>query len=305
MEQQQQQTAQAQQHAKDPIKEKKTRPHAFFYSNDAAAVVYLLRASDSTTWKKFCPDIENHGAATGADDIMMSMFRALHGGLEQTDDLADEGGSKSERFLEAYQLTPKVGRPRREVAIREEADRLYEEEKAERQRKLRATQERQRYAGQPAGHDAKGHIGGFTTRGTRVEPVKEAAVVQVTARRELAMIAQSAAPLSRLTDLLRTPPRTESAVRRLAREYLRVCMRLPPQVPRESLQAGGPNPTHFATPHSSFGTGGFPSLFYTTSLRAYAGWRGCHLAGALRGRLRPATASPHERGPAPRRLRDQ
>ena len=77
------------------IKEKKTRPIAFFYSNDAAAVVYLLRASDSTTWKKFCPDIENHGAATGADDIMMSMFRALHGGLEQTDDLADEGGSKS------------------------------------------------------------------------------------------------------------------------------------------------------------------------------------------------------------------
>ena len=155
------------------------RPYKFYFGEEAAALIYLLRAADATTFHKYCPDIENHGSLTGADDIILSMFKALHGALTPVlDELPDEG-TKSQKFCAAYRLAHKVGRPRREVVINEMAEERAAEIIQERRRLQINAQERQRHASKPADIDAKAHVGGFTTRGTRVEPAKAAAIVEV------------------------------------------------------------------------------------------------------------------------------
>ena len=98
------------------------RPYILKFGEEAAALIYLLRAADATTFRKYCPDIENHGSITGADDIILSMFRALHGAVIATLDELPEEGTKSEKFCAAYALAAKVGRPRREVVINEMAE---------------------------------------------------------------------------------------------------------------------------------------------------------------------------------------
>ena len=155
------------------------RPYIFKFGEEAAALIYLLRAADATTFRKYCPDIENHGSITGADDIILSMFRALHGAVIATLDELPEEGTKSEKFCAAYALAAKVGRPRREVVINEMAEERAAEIIQEKRRLQINAQERQRHASKPAGLEAKAHVGGFTTRGTRVEPAKAAAIVEV------------------------------------------------------------------------------------------------------------------------------
>ena len=158
--------------------EKKDRPYVFYFGEEAAALVHLLRAMGPDEFRKYCPDIELHGACTQPDDMLVSMFRALHGDIRKIGELPEQG-SNAVKLCAAYEFAPKPGRPRREVVINEEAKKRAAEIIQERRRVQINARQRQRRASTPAGVDVKAHVGGFTTRGTRVEPVKEAAIVEV------------------------------------------------------------------------------------------------------------------------------
>ena len=106
----------------------------FGFGEEAAATVHLLRATTPVNFKKICPDLEQHGSCTSAGAMFSSMHRALHGALRKTGELPDK--PKARDFCAAYELAPKVGRPRREVAAREEAEKIAAAEDAERRRKL-------------------------------------------------------------------------------------------------------------------------------------------------------------------------
>ena len=152
--------------------------YLFGFGEEAAATVHLLHATTSVNFKKICPDLEQHGSCTSAGAMFSSMHRALHGALLiKTGELPDK--PKARDFCDAYELAPKVGRPRREVAAREEAEKIAAAEDAEIRRKLLTARERQRHVSAPVGLDAGCHVGGFTTRGNRVQPACAAAIVEV------------------------------------------------------------------------------------------------------------------------------
>ena len=162
--------------AKEPKEEK---PYGFYFNEKAAALIQLLRHCDLATFHKFCPDISNAArSGLGADDILLSLFGAMHGDLKQICELPAEG-KKDVRLRAAWELCPKVGRPRREVALRLEAEKLAAAAEEERRRKHVNSRMRQRHITTPAGLEPKCHLGGFTTRGNKVEPVKDAAIVSV------------------------------------------------------------------------------------------------------------------------------
>ena len=154
------------------------RPWRFYLNDEGAALVHLLRSLNDTDFKKYCPDIVNHHSCTGVDDLMLSMFRALLGRIEQVGDVPAEGTPAS-RLCAAFRLAPKIGRPKREAAINEAASEKAAVLIQEWRRKQLNARARQQYRAQPVGLEAGCHVGGFTTRGTRVEPVKSAAIVEV------------------------------------------------------------------------------------------------------------------------------
>ena len=51
------------------VQEKKERPYGFKFDEEAAALVHLLRHASPADFKKYCPDLEQHGACTGVDDM--------------------------------------------------------------------------------------------------------------------------------------------------------------------------------------------------------------------------------------------
>ena len=151
--------------------------YGFKFDEEPAAIVHLLRASDPVDFKKMCPDLEQHGRSTGAGAMFSSMFRALHGAIKKTGELPDR--PKAKDFCAAYKLCPKVGRPRREVAARDQGDKIAAAAEEERRTKHVNARQKQRRITTPAGLDSKCHVGGFTTRGNKVEPVKDAAILSV------------------------------------------------------------------------------------------------------------------------------
>lgn len=102
----------------------------------ATALVHLLRNCDAAEFKKYCPGVTQRGSCTSVSEMLLAMFRALHGDIVETGEVLDDDEAKpAARLCVAYALAPKVGRPRREVALREEAEKLAKEQAEERRRK--------------------------------------------------------------------------------------------------------------------------------------------------------------------------
>jgi hypothetical protein len=151
--------------------------HHFLLDDLATALVHLLRNCDAAEFKKYCPGVTQRGSCTSVSEMLLAMFRALHGDIVETGEVLDDDEAKpAARLCVAYALAPKVGRPRREVALREEAEKLAKEQAEERRRKHVLAQQRQRYMSAPDGLHTKAHVGGRTCRGTIVEPVRDAAL---------------------------------------------------------------------------------------------------------------------------------
>ena len=162
-----------------PKKEKEAwelaRPHKFMFSAEANSLVCLFRLNP-TEAKKYCADLEVIDGNTGADEMMLSMFRHLQGTLQPTGkELAE--GTRNEKGAARYTLGKKLGRPPREVAAAEAAARLvgsrwrqYKQQQAKKQRTKPA---------QAAARAARPTVGRFTSRGTAITGVKAAAIVQV------------------------------------------------------------------------------------------------------------------------------
>eukprot|EP00326_Haptolina_ericina_P010274 CAMPEP_0181226936 /NCGR_PEP_ID=MMETSP1096-20121128/32520_1 /TAXON_ID=156174 ORGANISM="Chrysochromulina ericina, Strain CCMP281" /NCGR_SAMPLE_ID=MMETSP1096 /ASSEMBLY_ACC=CAM_ASM_000453 /LENGTH=99 /DNA_ID=CAMNT_0023320307 /DNA_START=438 /DNA_END=738 /DNA_ORIENTATION=- len=94
------------------------------------------------------------------------MFRALHGDIVETGEVLDDDEAKpAARLCVAYALAPKVGRPRREVALREEAEKLAKEQAEERRRKHVLAQQRQRYMSAPDGLHTKATLAAARVEG--------------------------------------------------------------------------------------------------------------------------------------------
>jgi hypothetical protein len=214
--------------------ETQDRPYGFKFHEAGAALVHLLRAMPPGEFHKFCPDMEQHATCTQPDDMMLAMFGALRGVLRKIGDLPEEG-SNATKLCAAYEIAPKVGRPRREVVINEEAEKRADAIIEERRRLQINARARQRSVSTPVGVDVKAHVGGFTTRGTRVEPAKAAAIVEVCKavcgacwRVRVAQECHDRFPMFR----------AGIAVLELGGVDVRVHVRLSPQVSLEGVKAG-------------------------------------------------------------------
>ena len=151
------------------------RPHKYMFGVEADSLVCLFRLNPAEA-KKYCSDLDVIDGNTGADEIMLSMFRKLQGSLEPTGNVLEEG-TRNEKGAARYCLGKKLGRPPREVAAAEAAARLvgtkwrqYKQQQAKKQRDKSA---------HAAARAARPTVGRFTSRGNAMTCVKAAAIVQV------------------------------------------------------------------------------------------------------------------------------
>ena len=146
-----------------------------FHDPEAQALVYLFQQNPVEA-KKYCPDIDIDGS-TGADAIMLSMFRKLQGQLIRVRDAPITAGTHSEKVASLYKLGAKKGRPCREAAAADAAALLvgqrWRQFKQEQARKQRAASVIQK------ANAARRRVGRFTARGNAITAVQPAAIVQV------------------------------------------------------------------------------------------------------------------------------
>ena len=162
-----------------PKKEKeaweKGRPHKYMFCAEADSLVCLFRLNPVEA-KKYCSDLDVIDGNTGADEMLLSMFRHLQGTLLPTGKVLGTG-TRNEKGAARYTLGKKLGRPSREVAAAEAAARLvgskwrqYKQQQAKKQR------DKPTHA---AARAARPTVGRFTSRGNAITGVKAAAIVQV------------------------------------------------------------------------------------------------------------------------------
>jgi len=147
-----------------------------FHDREAQALVYLLQRNPEEA-KKYCSDISPIDGSTGADAIMLSMFRKLQGRLVRVRDTPIAEGTRADRAASLFELGVKKGRPCREAAAADAAAllvghrwRQYQQQHARKQRAATVIQK---------AVAKRLRVGRFTARGNAITAVQPAAIVQV------------------------------------------------------------------------------------------------------------------------------
>ena len=183
--------------------DKLLRPHNYTVGDEAHAIVCLLRLDKSGKLRKqFCPEIEEKEwrLDTNLDVMFVAMFHKLQGELTRVRNAPIEKGTKTEKGASLFSIKKRAGRPSKEAAEAEAADRLvnrqwrkWKEKMGKKQRDKKAV---------AAARAERMKLGTFTARGNAIVGCKETAIVEARATPPGPARVPRSAPVACCTSLL-------------------------------------------------------------------------------------------------------
>ena len=177
------------------------RPHQYTVTDEAHAIVCLLRLDESGKLRKqFCPEITDWRKDTPLDDILVAMFHKLQGELTRVRNKPIEEGTKTEKGASMFSIKNRVGRPCKEAAEAEAAARIVGRRWREWKEKIGKKQRDKKAVAAARAERMK--LGTFTARGNAIVGCKETAIVEARATPPGPARVPRSAPVACCTSLL-------------------------------------------------------------------------------------------------------